>query len=121
MATRQGNLVKHPDGTMMATWAALTGDTDDVGTPVVFDHCQPLSVQAVGTWGSDGSLSLQCSNDGVTYTIALDDAGTPAAVTFTAAGIKNIGSKAKFWRAASTEGETGVTTYTLHLFAVRNQ
>jgi hypothetical protein len=70
------------------------------------------SVQVKGTFNG-GTVIVQASNDGVTWATALDTAG--AAVSFSAAGFKQIASPARFLRPLVSAG-TGVDVDVFFMF-----
>lgn len=68
-------------------WLAVpNGDT---GAPVKFGSWKDRSVQITGTFGVNGSVTIQGSNDGGTTWVTLTDAAN-SALTFTSAGLKAI-------------------------------
>lgn len=109
MATITPTAVKTDDGYWVATFTdAALGDGDQVSTGVAVPGLfNGMCVQAVGTWGGDGSVSLQGSNDGTNYTTLEDHAG--AAVTFTANGLVQVVTIPRYIRTLQAEGEPAVT------------
>lgn len=98
----------------LVTWT-LTG-TDD-GAPLQFGQWADRSVQ-VGITGDNfnaGTVVLEGSNDGVTWTTLRDPSST--ALSFTAAGLKQVLEAVAYIRPRAT---VAVTTVNVILFARRN-
>lgn len=91
---------------VLATWAGLTKTTDDTGAPIEIPGKHIRSVQVTGTPGTGGTLVIEGSNDGTTYATLGDNQGT--AVSFTAAGLKSIGTVPRYIRPRVSAGD--VTT-----------
>lgn len=79
-----------PSGDVRVTRVAwLNCANGDTGNPVGLSVYQDRSVQVLGTFGAGGSVTIQGSNDGgTTWSTLTDPLGN--ALTFTAAGIKQI-------------------------------
>lgn len=80
-------------GVAVVSWPAL--GHDDIGGQAGMAHYPKKSVQASGTF-STGALTMEGSNDGVNWATLHDLKGN--AVTFTAAGIKQISENTRFIR-----------------------
>lgn len=95
----------------LASWSA--GATGDVGAPISLPSYEKKSVQVSGTFGG-ATVTLEGSNDGTTYAALLDQAG--ASVAFTAAGLKQIVTNARYIRPNITGG-AGSALVTTVLFS----
>ena len=84
-------------------WETLT--TADTASPVKVQNMQGLAgaVQVTGTFGS-ATVVLQVSNDGTNYVTLSDSTG--AAISLTAAGMREFSTAARFLR-PSVSGGTG--------------
>lgn len=62
-------MVKTEHGMMVVTWEGLeeNGGTKDTGAPVTVGNVQGLTVQALGNFDTDAVVTMEGSNDGVTY------------------------------------------------------
>jgi len=82
-------------------WAAFS--TGETATPVKLQNMQGLagSVQVTGTFGS-ATIVLQVSNDGTNWTTLSDSTG--AAISLTAAGMREFSTAALFLRPSSSGG-----------------
>lgn len=92
------------NGQMVIKWPAVTeADTGlGVGLP---SGVKSLSIQALGDFTSSGAIQPEGSNDGgVTWAQLGDIAGT--AISFTAAGIKCIGTIPERIRVRATAGSS---------------
>ena len=109
MANVTPSVVKSNDGWWVATWeSAALNDADQAGLPVSPPAlANGAVVQAIGAFGNDGSVTLQGSNDGTNWATLLDIGAN--AITFTAAGIKQLTVIPRFIRVLQTEGEAAVT------------
>lgn len=94
------------------TWTPLANG--DSGTPETPGRLSDRSVQIKGTFGAGGTVSIQGSNDGITWSILRDPAGV--ALTFTAADLKEILENTVFVRPLVTAGD-GTTALTVILTA----
>lgn len=82
-------------------WAPLVqGDT---ALPVTGAERPNRSVQASGTWNG-ATLTLQGSNDGTTYFVLTDTAGTPGNLSFTADGLKQVRENTAFTKPVLSGG-----------------
>jgi len=96
------------------SWTALANT--DTGQPVEYGFYSDRSVQVTGTFGSGGSVTIQGSNDGgTTWATLLDPAG--AALTFTAAGLRQIVTLPALIRPIVTAGD-GATSLNVFLYMV---
>lgn len=97
----------------MAIWTAIpNGNT---GAPILMSTFSDRSVQVSGTFGAGGTVLLEGSNDGTTYATLTDPAG--AAISFTAAGLKQVLHITKYMRPRVSAGD-GTTAITVHLLIV---
>ncbi len=85
----------------LTTWEAITA-SGDVGEAVQHVTARDRTVQVVGTFGSGGTVVIEGSNDGVTYTTLKDVHGT--ALSITAAYIGQLGSAPRYIRPRCTAG-----------------
>jgi hypothetical protein len=110
MAVTAMSVVKRMRGVLVTTWAAIpNGNSGQPQNGTLYnDKC----VQVSGTFGAAGTLSVEGSNDGVSYFILHDPAG--AAATFTAAGLKEILENPVFIRPGLAAGD-GTTALTMVL------
>lgn len=90
----------------LATWTGLlNGDT---GEPFLYsDYGGDASVEVQGTFGVGGSITLEGSNNGVTFYAMTDPQGN--AITKTAAGIETAEEAPLYIRPNVTAGD-GTTT-----------
>jgi hypothetical protein len=80
----------------------------DVGEAARDEDAPDRSVQVFGAFGAGGSLTLQGSNDGVTWATLHDPQGND--LVFAAAGIEQILEATKFVRpVAAGDGTTDLT------------
>lgn len=108
MATRPVLTEKLARGVTRLKWTALTG-TDD-GAPGDVVQYPDKSVQLLGTFGG-GTVLIEGSNDGGTTWATCNDAGTGAALSFTAPGIKQILENPQRVRPRASVGVTTVDCY----------
>lgn len=90
------------------TWTPLANG--DTGTPESPGRLSDRSIQIKGTFGAGGSVTIQGSNDNVTWATLRDPAGL--ALTFTSADIKEILENTNFIRPNVTAGD-GTTALTV--------
>ena len=83
------------------TWSGMAGADTPVSTPT--GHCIDLTVQVSGTFGTT-TVTLQGSMDDTTYATLNDTAGTPAALSFTAAGYKHVQERANYLKPGLSGG-----------------
>jgi hypothetical protein len=75
MATITPTIERSGDGSILYyTYETLTTTNAD-GAPIPFAEWADRSVQAVGTWGTGGTLKWQGSNDGATWVDLTDPQG----------------------------------------------
>jgi hypothetical protein len=84
------------------------------GEAVQLGSYQDRSVQVTGTFGAGGSVSIQGSNDGGTTWATLSDP-LGNALTFTAAGLKQVLELTDRVRCSVTAGD-GTTSLDIHMF-----
>jgi hypothetical protein len=98
-------------------YAWLAVPNGNTGTPLLPEHAadyQDRTVQITGTFGTGGSVSIQGSNDGgTTWATLTDPLGN--ALTFTAAGMKQITELPEQIRPSVTAGD-GTTSLNIYLF-----
>lgn len=83
------------------TWSGLlNGDT---GAPVTWVDFADRCFQVTGTFGVDGSVTIQGSNDGATWATLSDPQGS--ALTFTAAKIEQALELPRYVRPSVTAGD----------------
>ena len=111
-----------PDGALakMVTYLPLLQTGLDTGTPIGPDMLgySDRSVQVTGTFGVAGSVSVEGSHDGTTYFVLTTPAG--AAITLTAAGLKQIMEGVPYMRPNCTGGD-GTTSLNVSFFIRRGQ
>jgi hypothetical protein len=109
MAVRSGNVVRANSGSLSVVWSGLlntdTGGGADVGS------LKSMSVQAVGTFGVGGTVTMQGSNDGVTW------GALPTALTMTDGALKTIAGGPRFIRPNITAGD-GTTSLVVTLSGI---
>lgn len=112
MATKQPSLVDiSPSGKCrLATWAALANG--DTGGPVDWVDFADRCFQVTGTFGANGSVTMQGSNDGTNWSALSDPQGS--ALTFTSSRIEQALELPRYVRPSVTAGdETTELTVTL--------
>jgi hypothetical protein len=81
MATINPTIERSGDGSILYyTFTGLT-TTNDNGAPIPFAEWADRSVQAVGTWGTGGTLKWQGSNDGTNWVDLTDPQGNAISKT----------------------------------------
>ena len=88
--------------------------TADTSAPVEIQNMQGLAgaVQVTGTFGS-ATIALQVSNDGTNYVTLRDSAGSN--ITFTAAGMAEFSTAARYIKPTSSGGTADNVTVTIVL------
>lgn len=115
MANRTPTVTRLQNGDLMALWEGLAGDGDDVGLPVeVPPGTRSICAHVFGTFGNDGSFSIQGSNTGVaaqfiTMKTKEMDADSAVAATVTAAALLELLELPRYVRILQNEGEAAVT------------
>ena len=101
-------------GVIIYTWASL--DSDDSGTPIQLPSIYLDGVvQITGTFGVGGTVVVEGTNSSATSpTYATLSDGNNNSLSFTAAGIKNIGEPVYKIRPRVTAGD-GTTALTIKL------
>lgn len=94
-------VVPSGDGTILVKWLAIPNG--DQGRAISPSAWYDRSVQVVGTFGAGGSVTIQGTNDGVTWVTLTDPLGN--ALTFTAAGLKQIAELSYHIRPVVTAGD----------------
>lgn len=121
MATRTSTVTNPEQFTygqsyLRTTWAGLLNGDD--GSPERQVSYADRSVQVKGTFGAGGTVVIEGSNDGgTTYVTLADQAG--AALSFTAAGIKQIRDLPGLIRPRVTAGD-GTTSLEVNIIARSN-
>lgn len=106
------------DDTVVKIAYATVTTTNDVGSPIPFIQWADRSVQVTGTFGTNGSLRIEGSNDsGVTYATLTDPQGN--ALDVTAAKIEAITEIVELVRPRLTAGD-GSTSLAV-TFVLRKQ
>lgn len=112
MAVRAPNVEIIGERTVRITWSGLlNGDT---GAPINWANYMDRSIQVLGNFGAGGSVSLEGSNDGNTFTALSDPRGNNLAVT--TSRIEQIEDCTYALRPNVTAGD-GTTNLTVVLFA----
>ena len=107
--------VPSPIPIKLVTWTALlNGDT---GAPVELPDYADQTVTFQETFSVGGSVTLQGSNDGVTYYSLHDPQG--GALTATAGGVEVVIETPRFIRPSVTAGD-GSTSIEVNIFARRS-
>lgn len=94
-------MVPSGDGTILVKWLALANG--DQGRAVSPSAWYDRSVQVVGTLGVGGSVTIQGTNNGTVWVTLTDPLGN--ALTFTAAGLKQISELSHQLRPVVTAGD----------------
>ena len=117
-ATVNYTAISAPDGqqdTILVTWTPLlNGDT---GQSATIAQYADRTVQAIGTFGSGGSVQLEGSDDGVTWTTLTDLGGTTIVKTVTG-GMSVVAENPRFIRPNVTAGD-GTTSITVTVIGKR--
>lgn len=112
MAVVNGRQVWTSKRVSTTTWTPLANG--DTGSPESPGRLSDRSVQIKGTFGAGGSVTIQGSNDNVTWQTLRDPAGL--ALTFTSADLKQILENTNYVRPNVTAGD-GTTALTVILAA----
>ena len=120
MAVIAASLDRHPTSgyrnALLVTWSPMANG--DTGAPVIEAEYADRTVQIGGTFGLNGSVTLEGSNDGATYFPLTDPQGN--AITKTAAALEVIQEGPKYMRPSVTAGD-GTTAITVTVFARRSR
>lgn len=116
MATKPVTLTELPNAGGNAWVARWTLANGDVGEAIGMEGWSDRSVQVEGTFGSGGSCSLKGANDATLYQILRDPASS--ALTFTAAGLKQVLESTRVIRPECTAGD-GTTSLTVSVLLTR--
>jgi threonine synthase len=110
MAVTAFSAAKRMRGVEVTTWAAIpNGNTGQPQNATMYnDKC----IQVTGTFGAAGTIGIEGSNDGINF-FPLHDPSS-AALTFTAAGLKEILENPVFVRPGLAAGD-GTTALTVIL------
>lgn len=120
MAVRVPVVTENPDGQrncQLIVWSGLLNGPD-TGTPVQVGDFADRSFQITGTFGAGGSITIEGSNDGVTYFPLTDPQGN--AITKTAAALEVASECTRYVRPSVTAGD-GTTSLAVALWARRNR
>jgi hypothetical protein len=101
MATRTFTALSLGTRGILVTWNGLLNGDD--GTAFEAGDITEATIQATGTFGVGGSITLQASNDGVNWFAATDAANV--ACTFTAQGGDAPVQTPRYWRPIVTAGD----------------
>lgn len=118
MAVRAVTVTPSPGGNANAalvTWTGLLQTSSDTGEPYEAGDFADATVQFGGTFTGGGTVVLEGSNDGVTYTTMTDPQGNN--LQYTAAGLELIAEKPRYIRPRITAG--GASTSISVLLYVR--
>src|SRR6059036_959849 len=103
--TADGPTITQAPGTsprmVLYTWTGMAGT--DTPLSAGSGHCVDLTVQVTGTFGTT-TVTLQGSMDDSSYATLNDTAGTPAALSFTAAGYKHVQELAAYLKPGLSGG-----------------
>lgn len=113
MAVQAATIVYDKDAALVS-WAALANG--DTGAPVELPAFPIRTVQILGAFGVGGSVTLEGSNAGTTYTALTDTQGN--AVTKTAAAIEAVQDFPKYTRPNVTAGD-GTTALLVTMYCHR--
>lgn len=111
MATRNGSIDRNISETgtaALVTWTGLLNGDD--GAPVQWVDYADRCVQAIGTFGAGGSITMQGSNDGTNWATMADPQGNN--LTFTAAKLEQVLELPRYVRPIVTAGD-GTTNLTV--------
>lgn len=105
-------VVRPSDNSIKFTYTLVGTDT---GTPIHEQHADysDRSVQILGTFSTNGSVTIEGSNDGTNYVALTDPQGN--AITKTAAGFEQIMEAAAYMRPNCTVGD-GTVSLTVVVF-----
>lgn len=92
-------------GIVQAEWPSIV-NADTNGDPASLSRWVSKSVQVSGTWGSSGEITLEGSNDGVTYLPLNNSLGIP--LVFTANGITDILENTRHIRPSKTTSDAAL-------------
>jgi hypothetical protein len=121
MATKAVTTTYAPGGAANGVdifWSGLTFSGLDDGAPFQGADFADRTVQFDGTFGAGGSITLQGSNDAVTWFALTDPQGN--AITKTAAGLEVIEEGPRYVRPLVTAGD-GTTSLNCRIWARRNR
>lgn len=113
MATRPNLSAWVSKRVLRTVWSGLLNGDD--GNPESPGRLSDRSVQVSGTFGAGGSVSIQGSNDGISWSILRDPAGAPLTFT-TGPDLKEILENTLYVRPVVTAGD-GTTSLQVQLLA----
>lgn len=114
MAQRSDTYIIDANGGLDVVWAGLLNGDNGAPVTIARDYWK-LTAQAVGTFGAAGSVTLQGSNDGVTFSALKDVLGTTIAMTDNT--IARLEGMPRYIRAFVTAGD-GTTNLSVFLHGV---
>ncbi len=112
MATVQGVTVATERGIVQTTWTGFAA-SGDVGTPEQLGRYPIKGVQVTGTFANSMSVTLEGSEDGVTYFALLSEANTDPVIAFLANGRADVVGNPRFIRPRATAGSASSVTVVL--------
>ena len=95
---------------LLVTWTGLTNTTSDSGSPIMESWRGEKTFQAYGTFGTNGNVVIEGSNNGVDWSPLSNRQGTN--MTFTATGFNRSQDQPVFVRPRITNGD-GTTNLTV--------
>ena len=94
----------------VVSWAPMVNGDVGSATSFFLAHYRDRAVQVFGTFGTGGTVTMQGSMDGTNWATLHDPQGN--ALTFTAAGIKEVAEVCPYVRPSITAGD-GTTSLTV--------
>jgi hypothetical protein len=110
MAVKSAVVNRSPQGQQAVVTAQWVMANSDTSVPVELTDYADRSVQVTGTFGG-ATITLEGSNDGTNYVTLRDPQGV--ALSFTAAGLKQVMETTLYVRASITGGAGSTLTVTL--------
>lgn len=120
MATKNPTITRVGSHTVVAFWENLTSADDGAWLPDIFIDYADRSVQVTGTFGVGGTLVIQGSNESTPTTAATLNDPSVTALSFTAAGIKQVLEQARSIRPNVTAGD-GSTDLDVYMVCRRSR
>ena len=111
MATTPSILIVSGGNAKVATWTGLANGQS--GDHIEENIWADRSVQVIGTFGANGAVTIEGSNDGVNWSTLSDPQGN--ALVFTTSKIETVVEICRYIRPSITDGD-GTTDLTVHLF-----
>lgn len=119
MATRVINYdrtITKDGSAFLAYWTGLTNATSDVGAQLAFPAWGERTVQVFGTFGTNGTIVIEGSNDGANWTTLANRSG--GTLSFTSAGLSRIQDYPLYVRPRVTNGD-GTTNLSAYIICHR--